>query len=208
MTDELVTELLARHRMGNSSPYILGLVGCPGVGKSTLAHELACRLRDRGLTVSHVPMDGFHLADEELDRQHLLERKGAAETFDAWGYLHLLRRARSERGGTLYAPAFERTLEQPIAGAIRIPHDVEILITEGNYLLLQHEPWLQIRAELDETWFLEVDSETRIRRLIHRHIEFGKTPSAARDWVSTIDEVNAEWITRTREYADRIVKLH
>ena len=127
---------------------ILGIAGVPGPGKSTLAAVVAARL---GAAAAQVPMDGLHLADVELARLGRLDRKGAPDTFDAFGYVALLRRLRAaEPGEVVYAPAFERTMEQPVAGSIAIDPSVPLVVTEGNYLLLPDAPWDRVRPLLDE----------------------------------------------------------
>ena len=189
---------------------VLGVVGCPGSGKSTfvdrLVASLGARLEGGPAAVAHVPMDGFHLADQALDRLGLRHRKGAPETFDAAGYAALLRRLRTETGTTVYAPAFERDLEQPLAGAIAVPPPVRLVVTEGNYLLLDG-PWTEVRGLLTEAWFVRVDDETRVRRLVARHERFGKTHQEAVDWVRTVDEPNADLVHPTAGLADLVVDL-
>jgi pantothenate kinase len=118
---------------------ILGLVGAPGAGKSTLAEQILEAFPGRAVVV---PMDGFHLANVELERLGRASRKGAEDTFDSAGYVALLNRLRAQRHGeTVYAPAFRREIEEPIAGAIPVSPDVPLVITEGNYLLLEHGHW-------------------------------------------------------------------
>jgi pantothenate kinase len=151
-------------------------------------------------------MDGFHLADQALDRLGLRHRKGAPETFDAAGYAALLRRLRTETATTVYAPAFERDLEQPLAGAIAVPPSVRLVVTEGNYLLLDG-PWSAVRGLLNEAWFVQVGDETRVRRLVARHERFGKTHQEAVDWVRTVDQPNAELVHPTAGLADLVVDL-
>jgi pantothenate kinase len=183
---------------------ILGIAGAPGAGKSTLAALVTTRLDGRAV---QVPMDGLHLADVELTRLGRRAWKGAPDTFDGFGYLALLRRLRSPAPReVVYAPAFERTIEQPIAGSIPVDPAVPLIVTEGNYLLLDDPPWHQVRALLDETWFVEIDDEVRVGRLIRRHIEFGKTPAQAAEWVERLDEQNARLIAATRDRADLIVR--
>ncbi|WP_416969531.1 nucleoside/nucleotide kinase family protein [Streptomyces sp. 4F14] len=180
---------------------VLGIAGSPGAGKTTLAERL---VRELGPVAAHVPMDGFHLADVELDRLGLRDRKGAPETFDAAGYAALLNRLRSS-GELVYAPGFERVLEQPIAGAVPVPPSARLVVTEGNYLLLGTGSWVRVRAELDEVWFCAPDEQERVRRLVARHEEFGKSHEAAVAWVSRSDERNAELVARTRERADLVL---
>jgi pantothenate kinase len=182
---------------------ILGLTGAPGAGKSWLAARLVDALAPGAVAA---PMDGFHLANVELLRLGRRDRKGAADTFDAAGYVTLLRRLRDPAEGVVYAPAFRREIEEPIAGAIPVPRHVPLVITEGNYLLVDTGPWAEIRTLLDEVWFLEPDEPTRIDRLVRRHVEFGKTPAAARDWAMGSDERNAALIRATRARADLVVR--
>jgi pantothenate kinase len=191
---------------------VLGLTGAPAAGKTTLAENLVAALAPTppdGLTpyewVAHVPMDGYHLADVELDRLHRRSRKGAPDTFDAAGYAALLRRFREDDDEVIYAPGFERTLEQPIAGAIPVPPAARLIITEGNYLLLADGGWARVRPLLDEVWYVDLDPDERLRRLIDRHVRFGKDPTAAAEWATGTDERNAVVIAATRAGADVVV---
>ena len=181
---------------------IIGIAGAPGVGKSTFATRLS---GERGGV--HLPMDGFHLADTTLRRLGLLDRKGAPDTFDAWGFAALLARLRAQPPEVVYAPGFERDLEQPIAGAVAVPPAAELVVTEGNYLLLDRPEWRAVRAELDEVWFLRGDEEERRSRLVARHIGFGKSPDEAERWVSRVDDANAALVAATAPLADRIVTV-
>jgi pantothenate kinase len=176
---------------------ILGLTGPPGAGKSSLAERLRAALGDRAVLVG---MDGFHIADAELRRMGLRDRKGAPETFDRAGYAALIARLRAE-SGTVYAPAFDRSIEDSIAAAVAVPAEVPLVITEGNYLLL----WPELRPLLDEVWYLDPPGADRRAALIARHVAFGKTPEQARSWVLGSDERNAELVTGYRDRADRVV---
>ncbi|MCH5671231.1 nucleoside/nucleotide kinase family protein [Streptomyces sp. CME 23] len=200
--------LRARDLAGSGRRAILGIAGSPGAGKTTLAERLVRELNGAGRPwVAQVPMDGFHLADVELDRLGLRRRKGAPETFDAAGYAALLRRLRdeTESGDIVYAPGFERVLEQPIAGAVPVPPTARLIVTEGNYLLLDTGAWKRVREQLDEVWFCELDEPERIRRLVARHEEFGKGHQEAVDWVMRSDQRNADLVASTRERADLVV---
>ncbi|MFI5683239.1 nucleoside/nucleotide kinase family protein [Streptomyces sp. NPDC051636] len=185
---------------------LLGITGSPGSGKSTLAEHLVRALNGTGTSwAAHVPMDGFHLADAELDRLGRRDRKGAPDTFDAAGYAALLGRLREEREEVVYAPGFERVLEQPVAGAIPVPPTARLVVTEGNYLLLESGAWARVRPCLDEVWFVETDEDERIRRLVARHEEFGKEHEAAVAWVLGTDQRNADLVAATRDRADLVV---
>ncbi|WP_128981113.1 nucleoside/nucleotide kinase family protein [Streptomyces roseicoloratus] len=202
-TDGLVRR--ARALVGDGRRRILGIAGPPGVGKSTLAARFVARLD--GLAAL-VPMDGFHLAQAELERLGRAGRKGAPDTFDAAGYAALLARLRTpEPGVTVYAPAFDRSLEEPVAGAIPVPPGVPLVITEGNYLLHDEAPWAAVRPLLDEVWYLDLDDRHRVPRLIARHVRFGKEQAHAERWVAESDEANARLVARGRDRAHLVVRM-
>ena len=209
--DDLVAR--ARGLVAPGRRALLGIVGSPGAGKSTLAEALLAALRadpppGAGADwVAHVPMDGYHLADVELERLGLRQAKGAPDTFDAGGYVALLARLRAAdpADAVVYAPAFERTLEQPLAGAIPVLPAARLVVTEGNYLLLDSGRWPAVAPLLDEVWFCALRDDVRLQRLLARHIAFGKPPDAARAWVAAVDEPNAALIEATRARADLVV---
>ncbi|MFJ2564988.1 nucleoside/nucleotide kinase family protein [Streptomyces sp. NPDC088770] len=202
--DDLLARARALPRAGHRT--VLGVAGSPGAGKSTLAEHVVRALNADGEPwVAHVPMDGFHLADAELDRLGRRDRKGAPDTFDAAGYAALLRRLREETDETVYAPGFDRVLEQPVAGTVPVPPSARLVVTEGNYLLLDTGLWARVRPRLDEVWFCELDEPERVRRLVARHEEFGKSHQKAVAWVLGTDQRNADLVTATRSRADLIV---
>ncbi|SEG87861.1 Phosphoribulokinase / Uridine kinase family protein [Nonomuraea solani] len=186
---------------------VIGIAGCPGAGKSTLAGRLVEGLAAAGLPAVWVPMDGFHLADVALEALGRLGRKGAMDTFDAHGYLALLRRLRAETGNVVYAPSFDREIEQPIAGAIAVPPGTRVVVSEGNYLLADDDVWRRVRAAMTEVWYAEVDDDVRLDRLTRRHVRFGKTRDQAVRWVAEVDEPNAALIRATRDQADLLVDI-
>jgi len=183
---------------------LLGISGAPGASKSTLAAFLCELLGERG---AHVPMDGFHLADVQLVRLGLEDRKGVPGSFDAGGYAALLARLRGDDDEVVYAPGFDRTLEQPLAGALAVPRSARVVVTEGNYLLLDDPAWERVRAQLDEVWHVHVDEELRRERLLARHVEFGKTPEDARRWLETVDVPDAALVEAASDRADRVLDL-
>lgn len=205
--DGPVAGLLARVlALADQRPRVLvGIVGEPGAGKSTLTAALAEELERAGKQTAIVPMDGFHLSNGELARLGRADRKGALDTFDGAGYVALLRRLREERG-VVYAPAYVRgSLESSIGSAIPVAPEVRVVLTEGNYLLVDTEPWSAVRDLLDEIWFVDVDAELRRRRLYERHVANGKTPELARAFTDGSDETNARLVAATRGRADLVV---
>jgi pantothenate kinase len=185
---------------------LVGIAGSPGSGKSTLAAAL---LEALGGAAVLVPMDGFHLADEQLVALGRRERKGAPDTFDAEGYVALLERCRlaPERGETVYAPRFVREIEESYAAAIAVPPEARIVLTEGNYLLLDEAPWSELDRVLDVRYHLDVPGDVRRERLIARHVAFGKDPEAARAWALGPDEANAVRIEAAAPRADALIHL-
>lgn len=193
--DDLVAEAAAL--AAGPRRAVLGIVGTPGSGKSTLAAALAARVPG----AASVPMDGFHLADVALAALGRLDAKGAPDTFDAGGYAALLRRLLADDEDVVYAPMFERDLEQPLAGAIAVPRAARLVITEGNYLLT----WPAVRPLLAACWFCVPDEAARLARLHARHVRFGKTPEATDAWIAAVDEPNARLVEATRDRADLLL---
>jgi pantothenate kinase len=182
---------------------VLGIAGCPGAGKSTLSAAIAGRVASSVI----VPMDGFHMLNEDLVRLGRRNRKGAPDTFDVAAYVAQLAKIRGQDRRPITAPRYDRAASAPVPDAITIEPDVALVITEGNYLLLNEAPWDAVRPLLDEVWFVVVDDAVRVPRLIARHIEFGKSPDEAREWVWRSDEANAVIVATTRDRADVVVHV-
>ena len=184
---------------------IIGLVGKPGAGKSTLSSYLLKKLPKE--TTALVPMDGFHLSNAQLNKLGRIDRKGAPDTFDSHGYVDLLRRIKTDTSNDIYFPIFHRDIEESIAAEGVIHPHTSLILTEGNYLLLESDGWSQVAETLTESWFLDVDNDRRMARLVARHIKYGKSPEAAHDWANGTDERNAQLIERTRVNSDVIIYL-
>ncbi|MDB5877956.1 MAG: putative kinase [Variovorax sp.] len=184
---------------------LLGLVGAPGAGKSTLAAALLAALGERAQVV---PMDGFHLANVELQRLGRTDRKGAPDTFDSAGYVALLQRLRTQGDDDIvYAPEFRREIEEPVAGAIAVLPATQLVITEGNYLLHDGGAWAGVAGLLDEIWYVDVNEALREARLVRRHRQFGRSEEAALAWVEQTDAPNARLIAATRVRAHHVLTL-
>ncbi|MFC0680459.1 nucleoside/nucleotide kinase family protein [Lysobacter korlensis] len=199
--DEVVTSV--RDAAAGSGRTVVGIAGAPGAGKSTLAARLVERL---GAEAALLPMDGFHLPQRRLVDLGRRDRMGAPDTFDVPGFLHVLRRVRAN-DGAVPAPGFDRTVEEPVPDAIRIGPEHTVVVVEGNYLLLDSGGWEGAAGLLDVTFYVEVPRDVRLRRLIDRHVAFGKSPEAAEAWALGPDERNAELIAGTASRARHRVVL-
>lgn len=184
--------------------HLLGITGAPGAGKSTFADAEARRLTAGGNTAVVLPMDGFHLPQAELVRLGRRDRMGAPDTFDVDAFVATLERLRQP--GSVTAPGFDRTIEEPVPDAIEIGADIRTVIVEGNYLLHDRDGWERVRPALDRVIFLAPDDALRRERLISRHIAFGKTPAEAEEWVARSDDLNAALVSATAHRADDIVR--
>ena len=194
--------------MRDDARVLLGITGSPGAGKTTIARQLVDSINsalgrsEANPVAVYLPMDGYHLANSTLDRLGIHDRKGAIDTFDGWGFVALLRRLLSETDHTVYAPSFDRRVDEGIAGEIAIPASARIVVAEGNYLLIDQAPWEDIRALVAETWFCETPEDERLRRLVDRHERHGRSPEAAEAWAKTVDGSNALLIEPSQERAD------
>jgi pantothenate kinase len=196
-TDELAAWV--RERSAGTDRYLFGIAGPPGSGKSTLAEQLGA---DLGASV--VPMDGFHLPNAVLRARGHLGKKGAPETFAAGDFVALVTELRSP-GLTVECPQFDRTLDEPVPGRIRVGPDDVVVIVEGNYLLLDRPPWSSLPGLFDSIGYLDVPAEVRRRRLVDRHVAFGKSQGHATEFVHRSDETNAALVEASRTRADLVV---
>ena len=205
--DGLVADLraLAAASTAPGGRVIVGLCGPPGTGKSTTAFRLRDALGAERAAV--VQLDGFHLATPVIVGTPLAARRGAIDTFDAGGFASLVERLRANDESVVYAPTFERDLEEPINASVAVRREHDIVIVEGNYLLADGAEWARVRSCLDEVWYLHTDPGLRLPRLVQRHVASGKSPAAADDWVAGSDEVNARLIASTADRADRFLDV-
>jgi len=192
-----------RSQLTSGRRFLLGVAGSPGSGKSTFSACLADALGTGSALV--VPMDGFHLGNAIIDGTPLRQRKGAPDTFDVGGYLSLLQRLARRDEDVVYAPDFRRTIDEPVAASLAIPATVPVIITEGNYLLNEDPRWQQVRAQLDEVWFIDTPHDVRLARLVERHMFYGMERAAAEAWANGPDAANARLIEATRSRASRVI---
>jgi pantothenate kinase len=186
---------------------ILGITGAPAAGKSTYAEQLTAELAGLGHDVALVPMDGYHLAQAALEELGLTAVKGAPHTFDGYGFVALLDRLKRSPEETIWAPKFDRDLEDSIAASIPVAPEVSLVITEGNYLLLDELPWATARTVLDEVWYIDLSDDVRHERLEARHRRYGRSPEEAHERTYGTDEANAKVIAATKPAADAIIHL-
>ncbi len=200
--EDLIAAARALVRPGRRT--VLGITGSPGAGKSTVAELIVAALGEDAVLVG---MDGFHLSDSELRRLGRWERKGANDTFDAAGYVHLLRRLRSREDAVVYAPTFNRALEESIGSAVPVPADVPLIVTEGNYLLSDLPAWNPVAELLDECWFVQPSEAVRVERLVARHLRFGRSLTEALERTHGSDGRNADLVSQTRARATRVIEV-
>ena len=204
-SQEAALARIQNHLKNSSERVLIGIIGKPGAGKSTLSKFLMAKLPKEFVTV--VPMDGYHLSNKVLKDLKRADRKGAPDTFDVAGFISLVKRIRTEQTQNIYYPIFDRAIEESIAAQGVVTSVTKVVIIEGNYLLHDNGGWEVCNDLLDESWMVDVDDDKRISRLISRHIAYGKDPEAAKAWAKGTDEVNAKLIERGRNRADFVVAI-
>lgn len=207
---DLYNALLAKvSELGDDQRYLLGIVGFPASGKSTLAKDLAKGInRDAKSKVAIVvPMDGFHRSNAELKAWGIWELKGIPDSFNAEAFLNLLTGLREQTNSQVGCPAFDRKIEEPSENAILVKPNHKLIIIEGNYLLLASNPWGKIKPMLDETWYIESNLQKIEPRLLERHIEGGRSPEDARRKMESTDLPNARLIETTKVMADHVIPI-
>jgi len=190
--------------------YLIALGGAPGSGKTTSAIRICdlLNLKKPGICAM-LPMDGFHYYKAELDKMkdpaEAYRRRGAEWTFNAEGFLTLLQKIRQD--GEAKAPSFDHTVGDPIEDDIIISKHHKIIIAEGNYLLLDKDPWRDIAHQFDELWFIDCNLDIAMERVRIRHMNaWNFTDAQARERIATNDRINAELIQNFRLEPDKIIK--
>jgi len=203
----IAKELIQRaSELEGDTQFWIGLAGGPGSGKSTLSVFLKEQLREL-LTI--IPMDGYHYYRSELDNmqdpEQAYARRGAPFTFNANKFVNALINARHTGEG--WFPSFDHQIGDPVENDIRLSKGLQIVLVEGNYLLLDDEPWCQLReCVFDETWFLNIPLSECNRRAYKRHIKTGLTEKQAESRIDNNDSLNAQLIINTGvENADKII---
>ncbi|HCP72687.1 MAG: fructose transporter [Actinobacteria bacterium BACL4 MAG-121022-bin9] len=203
-----IDEALSRIKdlaLKHSGRFIIGIVGKPGAGKSTLTSHLIENLPKD--SVSLVPMDGYHLSNLQLKNLGLSDRKGAFNTFDSNGYVSLLKRINTETDQDIYYPVFHREIEESYAADGVVLANTKIVLTEGNYLLFDKAGWEKVATELTEIWYININDDVRIDRLVKRHEFYGKDKESALNWATGTDEINAKIVESTAVKADVIINI-
>ncbi len=178
---------------------IVALAGPPASGKSTLAETL----ERNDSTMQVVPMDGFHLDNALLIERGLLSRKGAPETFDVAGFIHLIRRLKTE--DDVVFPRFDRSLDMSIAGAGIIRPETTTILVEGNYLMLDQPVWRDLRQIWDLSVGIDVSLQVLEQRLLQRWIDHGYTPRDAQAKAEGNDLPNAKLVLESAYPCDIII---
>jgi len=206
--DKLAAELL--ETLSNSpdrSRYFLGITGGPAAGKSVLAENLSdeINIRTGDDLAAVIPMDGFHLPNNVLEERGLIQSKGAPETFDVDSFVELISQLHEFPDQNIMCPAYDRRTHDPVENAITIQPGNQLIIVEGNYLLLNVSPWNIIRSKMNEIWYIDTPLKTIKERLFHRHISGGASKDEAERKVVSVDLPNVELIKKTCSLVDKII---
>lgn len=203
----------------SSKRVVIGIVGVPGSGKTTLAAAVSSRINeihgtsnagDAPVAVA-LPMDGFHYSRAHLvampNPEEAIHRRGAAFTFDAEGFCSLISSLVSDGDSTVCAPSFDHAVKDPVEDAIPVSRDSRIVLVEGNYCALDREPWKTAAGMLSEIWYVDTPKEVTWERLSKRHLVSGICASEQEAWdrATGTDELNAKDIRENMVKVDEVI---
>lgn len=184
---------------------IIGIVGKPGAGKSTVVAEIQNQFDSNDVAI--IPMDGYHLSNEELIELGRRDRKGAPDTFDVTGFVSLLSQVKNEIQIDHRFPIFHREIEASTPDEGFVCANTKVIVVEGNYLFSEEHNWHEVFPLLDQSWYIDIDDEIRMQRLIARHIKYGKSAEEAETWARGSDEENAKFIEKSAHRAENVINL-
>ena len=199
LSDYIIKSSVGRNR------YIVAIAGPPGAGKTTLAQALRLSLKEKSIQAKIISMDGFHLDNSILAELNLLDRKGAPATFDTAGFIHLINRLTNFEDNVVI-PEFDRNKDLSIAGSSIISRKDKVLIVEGNYLLINEEPWAELKKSWDQTIFINPGMDTLEKRLLNRWLRHGLDAQDAKKRTLSNDLPNARYVLEKSSDSD--VQVH
>ena len=199
LSDYIIKSSVGRNR------YIVAIAGPPGAGKTTLAQALRLSLKEKSIQAKIISMDGFHLDNSILAELNLLDRKGAPATFDTAGFIHLINRLTNFEDNVVI-PEFDRNKDLSIAGSSIISTKDKVLIIEGNYLLIEEEPWNELRKSWDQTIFINPGIDTLEQRLLNRWLRHGLDAQDAKKRTLSNDLPNARYVLEKSSVSD--IQVH
>ena len=189
---------------------VIAIAGPPGSGKTTLADAVVRQLNEQSIEAPEfkatiLPMDGYHRSNDELDRLGLRRRKGAVDTFDAAGFSAALE-ALSDDKKVHRLPGFDRRNDCVVPDRIIVEASTRIIVTEGNYLLLNRVPWRDLRALYAASVFVKAPLEVLKARLLERWRDQHLSPQEAQQKVTENDLPNAALVLQESMSADLVIE--
>ena len=200
MKPKAISDYIIKNSEGRKR-YIVAIAGPPGAGKSTFAQALLLLLKEKLIQAKIISMDGFHLDNSILAERNLLDRKGAPATFDTAGFIHLINRLTNFEDNVVI-PEFDRNKDLSIAGSSIISTKDKVLIVEGNYLLINEEPWAELKKSWDQTIFINPGIDTLEKRLLNRWLRHGLDARDAKKRTLSNDLPNARYVLEKSSVSD------
>ena len=200
MKPEALSDYIIENSEGRKR-YIVAIAGPPGAGKSTFSQALLLMLKEKSIQAKIITMDGFHLDNSILADRNLLDRKGAPATFDTAGFIHLMNRLTNFEDDVVI-PEFDRNKDLSIAGSSIISTKDKVLIVEGNYLLIEEEPWTKLKKTWDQTIFINPGIDTLEQRLLNRWLRYGLDTQDAKKRTLSNDLPNARYVLEKSSDSD------